>query len=129
MSSRKPVEFQGWPESLPVAYGPYRAIVRHHVDGDTLDTLIDFGFNEYRYAVIRLADCDAPEKNRAATKTAGLASLQHLQTVAPVGTRVRLDTAPDPDSFGRYIASVTLEDGADLATVMVEAGHAAWRSY
>lgn len=127
--TRKPAEFLDWPESLLVGYGPYRAVVRYHVDGDTFDMLIDFGFNEYRYMPVRLAGVDAPETNRSATKVAGLAAKDFAMSVMPVGSRVVLHTWPDPDSFGRYIASVTLETGEDLADLLVNAGHAVRRVY
>ena len=127
--TRKPVEFLDWPPSLSASYGPYRAVVRHHVDGDTFDVLIDFGFNEYRYTALRLAAVDAPEVNRLATKEAGLAAKAFAVSVMPVGARVLLATRPDPDSFGRYVADMTLESGADLATLLVDAGHAVHRVY
>jgi micrococcal nuclease len=122
--SRKPAEFTGWPASLDAGYGPYRAVVRHHVDGDTFDMLIDFGFNEYRYATVRLYGVDTPETNRAATKAAGLAAKFFVQGVMPVGARVLLSTRPDPDSFGRYLADVQLEDQSDLGSLIVKHGHA-----
>lgn len=120
---RKPVEFVGWPDHLAVPYGPYRAVVRHHVDGDTFDCLVDFGFNLYSYAPIRLRGVDTPETNRARTRTAGLAALAYLREILPVGSRVQLYTEPDPDSFGRYLAFTLREDGQDVSTMLVEAGH------
>ena len=127
--SRKPAEFPDWPPSLAVGYGPYRAVCRHHVDGDTYDMLIDKGFNKYGYAPIRLGGVDAPETNRRATKVAGLAAKNFVVSVMPVGARVVLHTKPDKDDFGRYLARVTLESGADLADLLVAAGHAVWRVY
>ncbi len=127
--TRKPAAFHDWPSSLPVSYGPYRAVVGHHVDGDTFDVLIDFGFNEYRYTPLRLGEVDAPEVNRLATKEVGLAAKEYAISVMPVGAQVVLNTRPDPDSFGRYIADITLEGGADLATLLVGAGHAVYRVY
>jgi micrococcal nuclease len=122
--SRKPAEFADWPWAISVAYGPYRAVVRHHVDGDTFDMLIDFGMNEYRYAPVRLFGVDTPESNRKETKAAGLAAKAFVASVMPVGAKVKLTTLPDPDNFGRYLAGVQLEDGRDLATLLIEHGHA-----
>lgn len=121
--SRVPVEFKHWPPSLSVAFGPYRAVVRHHVDGDTFDALVDFGFNEYRYCPIRVLGVDTPETNRAETREAGLAALFYVREVMPVGTRVRLHTRPDPDSFGRYLARVELDERGDIAEMIIAAGH------
>lgn len=123
--SRKPAEFANWPWSLSVAFGPFRAVVRHHVDGDTFDCLIDMGWNSYQYGPVRLLGMDTPETNRLATRALGLAAKQFVIGVMPVGARVVLhDTRPDPDSFGRYLARIRLEDGRDVSTLLVESGHA-----
>lgn len=121
--SRVPAEFKHWPPSLAVGFGPYRAVVRHHVDGDTVDVLMDRGWNDYPYCTVRVLGVDCPEKNRAATREAGLAALAYVQDILPVGSRVRLHTEPDPDSFGRYLARVELEDGRDLTDLIIAAGH------
>lgn len=122
--SRHPAEFDDWPTNLEIPYGPYRAIVRHHVDGDTYDLFIDLGWNDYRYHSVRLLGADTPETNRAASKAAGLAAKAFVQEQMPVGARVLLYTAPDPDNFGRYLARITLEDGRDLTDLLINAGHA-----
>lgn len=121
--ARVPEEFQDWPPSLATSFGPYRAVVRWHVDGDTYDCLIDLGWNEYRYHPVRLLGVDTPEVNRLATREAGLAALAYVRSVIPVGAKVRLYTEPWPDSFGRYLARVQLEDGRDLAHLILDAGH------
>lgn len=121
--SRVPLEFKHWPPELAVAFGPYRAVVRHHVDGDTFDALIDFGFNSFGYHPVRLLGVDCPETNRVATRDAGLAALAFVLDTMPVGARVRLHTRKDPDSFGRFLARVELADGTDLAALILAAGH------
>lgn len=123
MASRVPDEFRDWPASLAVGFGPYRAIIRHHVDGDTYDGFCDMGWNDYRYHPIRLLGVDCPETNRPASRDAGLAAKEFARMVMPVGSRVLLYTRPDPDSFGRYLARIQLEDGRDLTTVILDAGH------
>ncbi len=127
--ARGPAEFQGWPVALTVPFGPYRGIVRYIVDGDTFDVFVDIGWNEYRYTTVRLAGVNAPESNRAATKEAGLAAKAYVLDVMPPGTRVKLYTRPDPDSFGRYIADAILEDGRSLATMLVDSGNAVYKTY
>lgn len=121
---RGPIEFADWPSTIAASFGPYRAVVRHHVDGDTYDVLIDLGWNEFRYASVRLLGCDTPETNRLATREAGRASLAFVREQMPVGARVLLHTEKDPDSFGRYLALITLEDGRDLTDLLIESGHA-----
>lgn len=134
---RIPAEFENWPTNLPYSFGPYRAYVRYIVDGDTLDVMVDVGFNDYVYRTIRLLalvegafkGVNAPEKNRADTKDAGLAAKAWVQTQLPVGTRVIITTRADADSFGRYLGAVYLEDGRDLGSALVEAGHAVFKIY
>lgn len=123
MSGRVPVEFRDWPADLGVGFGPYRAVIRHHVDADTVDALVDIGFNNYAYHAIRLLDVDTPEINRLATREAGRAALEFVRDVMPVGSRVRLHTEKNPDSFGRYLARITLAGGFDLASLILNAGH------
>jgi endonuclease YncB( thermonuclease family) len=121
--SRTPLEFKHWPPEIAVKFGPYRAVVRHHVDGDTYDCFIDFGFNDYRYAPVRLLSVDTPEINRLESREAGMAALDFVRSVMPVGARVRLHTEKDPDSFGRYLARIDLADGSDLGDLILAAGH------
>jgi endonuclease YncB( thermonuclease family) len=123
VSARLPEEFRGWPATVAAPVGPYRAVIRHHVDGDTYDALIDLGWNDYRYHPVRLLGVDTPETNRAATRDAGRAALDFVRGVMPVGSRVLLHTRADPDSFGRYLAGIRLESGEDLAAVILAAGH------
>lgn len=127
---RRPAEFTDFPPELRAPFGPYMAIVRHIVDGDTIDCLVDVGFNDYVYRVIRLAGIDAPELNRRETREAGQAARDYLLLLAPPGTPVLLQAKPDHDSFGRYIAELFFGNGSStLSAAMVEGGHAVWREY
>jgi endonuclease YncB( thermonuclease family) len=138
VTRRVPPGFRTWPVELPVPlYGPYRAVIEHHVDGDTVDATLDVGANDYPYRTLRfLADIDgvlvgidAPEKNRRETREAGLAAMAWTVAQVPLGAQVLVTTEPDPDSFGRYLAVVRLRDGRDLGAAMVDAGHARLRNY
>ena len=57
----KPVQFQEWPDSLSVPYGPYRAVIERVVDGDTVYVLASLGLDEYAYRMIRIRGANAPE--------------------------------------------------------------------
>jgi endonuclease YncB( thermonuclease family) len=123
VTRRVPAEFVDWPDELGVEFGPFRAVCKHHVDGDTFDFVVDQAFNSYPYLTIRLLGVDTPETNHAATRDAGLAAKGFVVGLMPVGTRVILRTRPDPDSFGRYLARVQLRGGFDLTTLILNAGH------
>lgn len=123
---RRPLEFTDFPAALEARanWGPYRAVIKHIVDGDTYDVFIDAGLNTYPYCTIRLRGVDTPETNRAASREAGLAAKAFVEALAPVGTPCVITTLPDVLTFGRYVASVTLPDGTDLAQALLDSGHA-----
>lgn len=126
----KPLVFLDWPtEVLPIDFGPYRATVDRWLDGDTGLFIVDLGMGEYIPKEIRLADASAPEKYT----TAGKASWAFIKELLPRDSRVILHTqgtAPGfAQSFSRWVAAVLMEDGSDLATVMVEEGYAVWGSF
>lgn len=72
---------------------------------------------------IRIADINAPELSTQE----GVTAAQFAQTLAKPGDTVTL-TSPGPagshDNYGRILAHVTLPDGRDWGSVMVQAGHA-----
>lgn len=122
----KPTQFQRWPESLDVPYGPYRATAERVVDGDTIHVLLSLGLDEYAYRMIRIADINAPElfSGPPEERERGKAARDFLVALLPPGTKCRLSTKRDAASLGRYVANIELADGTDVATALVEAGHA-----
>lgn len=122
----KPVQFQEWPESLDVPYGPYRAVVERVVDGDTVHVIASLGMDEYAYRMIRIQGAFAPElfSGPPEQRERGKAARDFLVSLVPPGTKCRLTTQRDTTTFGRYVASIELEDGTDVATALIEAGHA-----
>lgn len=126
--SRKPVEFQDFP--LSVDFGPYRAVIRHWVDGDTCDVLLDLGLHQYAYETLRIRDIDTPEiygtKEYDGELADGHAAREYAMEIAPVGSPVIVLTHKDKQTFGRYVADLMLADGSDFATRMIAAGHAKW---
>lgn len=122
----KPTQFQDWPEALDTPYGPYRAVIERVVDGDTVQVVVSLGFDEYAYRMIRIKDAFAPElfSGPPEERARGKAARDFLAGLLPVGTKCRLATQRDVTTFGRYVASIELEDGTDVATALIEAGHA-----
>ena len=119
--SRRPKVFANWPETLVPSYGPYRGIVEWHIDGDTYDVFMDLGINIYIYLVVRLLGVDTPETNRGSTRLAGLAATEYVRSIMPEGSPVLLKTRKT-DSFGRYLAEITLVDGHSLSVLIIDAG-------
>ncbi len=118
--ARTPAGFENWPQFLDS--GPFRAVVQHITDGDTLDVLVDVAFNSYRYTTVRFKDVDAPEifTRDAEEKARGYAARDHLETLCPVGTKALMHSFKDAQSFGRYIAVLVLADGTDVNSKMRE---------
>jgi endonuclease YncB( thermonuclease family) len=114
---------------IKLAEGPVKTI---H-DGDTfIMEYIDLGWGMKIYPIdsgapgycsirVTLPDggwYDAPEtEDKARNKLA----VDYIKTLIPPGTWVKIKSYGF--SAGRTLASVTLPDGRDLATLMIEAGH------
>jgi micrococcal nuclease len=129
--TRKPVELAGFPNELAAMapFGPFRAAIRHVIDGDTVDILLDAGFNSYTYMSIRVAGIDAPElfSGDEEGRLRGLEAREYLERLlAESGRHCVVASEKFPRSFGRYVASLRLSDGTDVAEAMVAAGHAIW---
>lgn len=97
-------------------------------DGDTVNADVDLGCHVHWQGHIRCAGYNAPEVT-GATKPAGDAATAFVRTLAEVGAVVYLDSlafvaSTEEDDFGRMLAAVTLADGRDLATLMIDSGNA-----
>lgn len=103
----------------------YQAHVAQVLDGDTLDVDIDLGFSLTARQRVRLAGVNAPETHSkdAAEKARGIAARGALLNLV-AGKTLLINTVKEREKYGRFLASVTLPDGRDVATVMIEAGHA-----
>jgi len=117
-------------KTIRVAEGPVTKVT----DGDTFVVeYLDLGWGNRVYPLdktkpgycairITLPEnkwYDAPEK---ADKVRWKAATDYLKTLLTPGTEVVL-TSYGLFTLGRTLASVTLPDGRDVATLMVEAGH------
>jgi micrococcal nuclease len=106
----------------------YRAIVRRIVDGDTIDCDVDMGFRAWRMNErFRLADINAPEV-RGPEREQGKAATAFVKSLIQPGDEITIETAKDPDNFGRWIATVYI-DGKSLNDTLVENGHAVTHFY
>lgn len=106
----------------------YAATVLRIIDGDTVAASVDLGCRVHWQGSVRCAGFDAPEVH-GDTKPAGDRATRYLQAQCPVGSTVYLNSLAfepnsEQDSFGRMLAIVTLPDGRDLATLMIQSGHA-----
>lgn len=102
----------------------YRATVKRWVDGDTLDVSIDLGFGVWKAERVRLNGVNCPESH-GATKDQGAKAKAFSESLAPAGTPVALRSyKPDQtEKFGRYLATVFLDDGRDVSAELIRSGN------
>ncbi len=113
----------------------YHAKILEVTDGDTLDLLVDLGFDPVyrRLKRARLYGIDAPEKNTEA----GMAAKAYLVNLLPVGTTIRVNTikvksgGEKVEKYGGYLVVLHMieDNDDDPATLsindkIVAAGHA-----
>lgn len=114
----------------------YKATVTNVVDGDTIDVVIDLGFQITMAQRVRLARIDACEIRKYAgvtdeEKAKGIEGKQYLESLL-LNHKVRLVTVKDKGKYGRYIADVFLdEDGmsVNVNDEMVKLGYAVHVKY
>lgn len=98
----------------------YQAALAHVIDGDTYVLDIDLGFNVSTRQHIRLKGAYCPELHDAAGPAARDCAASLL-----TGAALTVITERDPvRSFERYVATVILPDGRNLADALVTSGHA-----
>lgn len=96
-------------------------------DGDTCNVLVSQGMHGYWLGHLRCAGYNAPEL-KGDTYAAAVIARDYVASLVDVGQVVYLDslafTYDEQDNFGRMLGRVTLADGQDLATVMIDSGNA-----
>jgi micrococcal nuclease len=116
----------------------YKAELIRVVDGDTVDLIIDLGFDTSRKERFRLYGVDAPEMNTAAGKDSKKWLWDALQPLEAIYVEtIQLATKAKRDKYGRFLA-VLYSDLGDLRaklppktlalesinSQMIEVGHA-----
>jgi len=103
----------------------YSATLVKIVDGDTVDVLIDLGFNTTKKERVRLLGIDTPESatKDLAEKKLGLEAKEYITQWFVKNTPFRLQTTKD-DKYGRILGVFTGLDGKTLNTRLVDEGYA-----
>jgi micrococcal nuclease len=103
----------------------YSATLVKIVDGDTVDVLIDLGFNITKKERVRLLGIDTPESatKDLAEKKLGLEAKEYITQWFVKNTPFRLQTTKD-DKYGRILGVFTGLDGKTLNTRLVDEGYA-----
>jgi micrococcal nuclease len=99
--------------------GQMRGQCTRVIDGDTIEALMDLGFNVQLVMRFRLKDFDAAEVRGTSGKELRLARRQTRQLEALVLDKAILVRTYRP-SFERYVAEVWDADGHNVIDAMVE---------
>ena len=123
------LERQLFPDNVAPQYSPYvyHAEVIKVVDADTIDCVIDLGFNVSTTQRLRLYGINAWE-TRGAERERGLLAKAWL--IAQLeGQQLLIETQKDKQGkYGRYLATLYVND-VNLNVAMVHAGHARFHDY
>jgi micrococcal nuclease len=110
-------------------YEYYVRKVENVVDGDTIDVLIDLGFDILFQSRVRLAGIDTPESRTKdkAEKALGLESKEYLKKriMAAKNVVIKTEKMDSSEKYGRILGWIYLDgDGNSLNTEMIEKGYA-----
>ena len=108
----------------------YKAELFRVIDGDTVELLIDMGFNVRIRERFRMNRINAPEIELE-ERPAGIASKEWLHKKI-AGRMLQVITHKDTkDKYGRYLCDIFVDDGTGrpVNDLMVEAGHAVYKQY
>jgi micrococcal nuclease len=103
----------------------YKAKVVYIVDGDTMDVVIDLGFNATIKIRVRIMGVDTPEVFRPKSEgeaVHGAAASRRAKELL-LNKDVIIQTFKDADIYNRYSAKITLPDGKDFSGIMLEEGY------
>jgi len=106
----------------------YKATVDRVIDGDTIDVVLDLGFDISYRGRIRFQGINAPESRTrdAVEKQAGLAAKRYVEDwINGHEQRVIIQTSlDDRGKFGRILGRILNDEGECLNDELVSLGHA-----
>ena len=109
----------------------YKARLIKVVDGDTVDLMVDCGFNIHIKERFRLSGINAPEiriRNKEEKKK-GLEAKEFLMTLLHPYNKITIHTEKDKKGkYGRYLAELWV-NGQCVNKLMVGTGHAVEQNY
>lgn len=82
----------------------YRALIERVVDGDTVDMMVDLGFDVWTHQRIRLNGIDTPERHTPLGKVLKRHMASQLE-----GKKIIIDVTK-PDKYGRYLGTLWLTE-------------------
>ena len=86
----------------------YRATVERWVDGDTVDLIVDLGFNMTTKQRFRLLDIDTPERGQVNYDVARRCA----ESIHPAGSSLEITSIKSVDKYGRYLVKLPKVEAA-----------------
>jgi len=109
----------------------YKGKVVRVVDADTVDAAVDMGFGIVMHQRFRINDWDAPEtfrpRNEAEKKHGTEATERAIELL--MDKEILLKSTKVAGIYGRFGATIWLEDGRDYAEVMINEGFTKKKDY
>ena len=102
----------------------YQAELDRVVDGDTVDVILDLGFDvKLHKQRVRLHGIDTPESRTRdlAEKKLGLAAKKRLQELCVGKFKIK---SLGKGKYGRILGIPYTEDGEDICKILIKEGHA-----
>lgn len=96
----------------------YNAFIERVIDGDTFVAKVDVGFDLTLDCRIRLYGINTPEI-RGSEKEKGIISSKFVSDLIE-GKQVMIKSQNKRDSFGRWLATIVLEDNTDLGDAILD---------
>jgi len=119
-----------WKKDKMLLYNYKVTQIKKTIDGDTIDVVIDMGFNISKSTRVRLLGIDAPETRTKdkKQKQKGLESREFLSALLDgcVKHNEVVLVSTKLDAFGRSLGHVYI-DGENLSEIMIKNGHASSR--
>lgn len=103
----------------------YRARLERVVDGDTIDCILDLGFDVFLRERVRLANINTPETRTKDLneKKLGLEAKAFVEDLfKDKGESFTIETEYKKGKYGRAIGTITFNDGTNLNDFLVQEG-------
>ena len=115
--ARKPPAFQDHPISFAdaIEHGLVRGVCLYVSDGDTADFLLDLGWFQYSYTLLRFKGIDAPEIRRGTEKEKAKGQETKRRVTELIFEKpVLIKSYKDKNSFERFIGDVFIQEEANV---------------
>lgn len=127
----KKEDLDSLPEYQHIELYQYKAMITRVVDADTVDAKVDVGFGITMSQRFRINDYDAPETFRPRNEAEKLHGTEATNRAIEllVGKDILLKSTKVAGIYGRFGASIWLEDGRNYAEVMISEGFSKKEKY